>query len=105
MLKTITHPITGAVYKMGRRRPVVPCPRLTLSRYLEAAALPVPPASCHYSYTAEQVLANIYGNDQLGNCVIAGMAHLVGAITGAGGFAPFAFTEAQIVALYSAIGG
>jgi hypothetical protein len=104
MVKTIIHPVTKQTLKLGRRRPVAHCPRLSLGRYLKAT-LPTPPLSCHYSYSAESVLANIYGNDQLGDCVIAGIAHLAGEVTGVSGATPFAFTMDQIVALYGAIGG
>jgi hypothetical protein len=47
----------------------------------------------------------MYCNDTLGDCVIAGMAHVVGVLTGNAGTKPFIYTKAQIIALYSAIGG
>jgi hypothetical protein len=46
----------------------------------------------------------MYGNDTLGDCVIAGMAHVVGVLTSNAGD-PFLYTADQITALYSAIGG
>jgi len=47
----------------------------------------------------------MYLNDQLGDCVIAGMAHLVGVFTGNAGQVPDQFTADQITGMYSAIGG
>jgi hypothetical protein len=69
------------------------------------AALPAPPASVDYAHAAATALSKMYLNDQLGDCVIAGMAHLVGLFTGNAGQTPVTFTDAQITALYSAIGG
>jgi hypothetical protein len=64
----------------------------------------VPPATSDYTAKASTVLANIYGNDELGDCVIAGGYHVVGVETGNAGDL-FTATEAQIIADYSAIGG
>jgi hypothetical protein len=68
------------------------------------ATLPPPPASCDYSVPAASVLENIYGNDKLGDCVIAGGYHVVGVETGNGGHL-FTASPGQIIADYSAIGG
>ena len=103
-IKTITQPRTNKLYKLGRKRPVARCPRFKLSNYL-TRALPPPPATMDYSPNAMQALNQIYLNDQLGDCVIAGMAHVVGVLTGNNGGAPFVYNQDQIVALYSAIGG
>jgi hypothetical protein len=91
-------------FKMGRKRPVARCPRLSLRNYL-MRSLPQPPATCDYTKKASSALAKVYGNDTLGDCVIAGMAHLVGVLTGNAGSKPFVYNNGQIVALYSAIGG
>jgi hypothetical protein len=47
----------------------------------------------------------MYDNDTLGDCVIAGMAHVVGVLTGNAGSKPFLYSNSQIIGLYSAIGG
>ena len=47
----------------------------------------------------------MYMNNQLGDCVIAGMAHVVGVLTGEADNTPVLYSDNQIVALYSAIGG
>jgi hypothetical protein len=63
-----------------------------------------PPATCDYSKDAAKALANVYENDTLGDCVIAGIGHVVGVLTANAG-TPFIYTNKQIIKLYSAIGG
>jgi hypothetical protein len=93
-----------ATRRMGRKRPIAHGPRLRLARYLDAAAPPAPPPAVDYQTAARAALARVYLNDQLGDCVIAGMAHLVGLFTLNAG-APAILTDAQVLALYEAIGG
>jgi hypothetical protein len=94
-------PHLGQTVKLGRRRPVARQPQLSLKNYLK---LPSPPASADYSTPAMSVLSNIYLNDQLGDCVIAGGYHVVGVETGGAGDL-FTATNPQLIADYSAIGG
>jgi len=68
-------------------------------------SLPPPPATCDYTKSASSALTEVYENDTLGDCVIAGLAHIVGVLTGNAGTKPFVYSDAQIIALYSAIGG
>ncbi len=103
-VKTIQHPASKRTFRLGRKRPVARGPRLSLHNYL-SRRIPAPPAACDYTRHAAPALANIYGNDELGDCVIAGIAHLVGVLTGNSGTSPFVYSSDQIVALYSAIGG
>ena len=102
-LKSVFVPSLNRMVKFGRRRPVSIGPKFRLSNYLRAS-LPSPPASCDYSAAAVQALAQMYGNDQLSDCVIAGGYHIVGVETGNAGKA-FIATEAQIEKDYGAIGG
>lgn len=97
----------GTTRHMGRKRAVAPAPRLSFKSYLQGAgvALPTPPPSVDYSPAASAAISQMYLNDQLGDCVIAGMAHLVGLFTANAGQTPVVFTNAQLLALYSAIGG
>ncbi len=67
--------------------------------------MPAPPPTCDYTKPAEAALSKIYENDKLGDCVIAGMAHVVGVLTGGAGPKPFLYSDAEIIKLYSAIGG
>jgi hypothetical protein len=103
-VKTVRHPVSGQTFKLGRKRPVARCPRFALKNYL-TRSMPAPPAACDYTKPAAAALSKIYDNDTLGDCVIAGMAHVVGVLTGNAGPKPFLYSNAQIVGLYSAIGG
>lgn len=100
-MRELFAPSLGRHVKLGRRRPVAKSPRLRLSRYLR---LPTPPPSCNYSPKGAGALAQMYGNDALGDCVIAGGYHVVGVETGNAG-AMYVAPEAAIVRDYSAIGG
>jgi hypothetical protein len=91
-------------FKLGRNRPPAGRKKLHLRNYM-LAELPAPPPSCSYVPRAAGALKQVYLNDQLGDCVIACMAHLVGVFTGNAGLPAAQFTPAQITALYSAIGG
>jgi hypothetical protein len=91
-------------FKMGRKRPVARCPRFTFGNYLYRSLSP-PPASCDYTTESQSAIAEMYMNDQLGDCVIAGIAHLVGVMTGEANDNPVVYSDDQITALYSAIGG
>ena len=102
-VKTIKHPTANRTYKLGRNRPIARGPRFSLRNYLMRGIVS-PPASCDYTKGAAAALANIYDNDTLGDCVIAGIAHVVGVLTGNAG-TPFVYTNQQIITLYSAIGG
>lgn len=105
MLKSVFAPHLGRHVKMGRTRPDPTAPRLKLSDYLDRKALPTPPASLDYTPLAMQAVSNMYMNDQLGDCVIAGGYHVRG-ITSANAGGPIAlFSNAQVVQDYSAIGG
>ena len=103
-VKTIQHPTSKRTFKFGRKRPVARGPRLRLKNYL-TRSLAAPPASCDYTKPASKALSEMYGNDKLGDCVIAGMAHVVGVLTGGADPRPFLYKEQQIIELYSAIGG
>lgn len=76
-----------------------------MSRYMNLSGLPAPPAIIDYTGPARSPLSNVYCNDSIGCCVVSGMAHLVGLFTGNAGGPPLTLTDAQIIALYSAIGG
>ena len=105
MAKRTTHQDqTGHYFRLGRNRPVARGPRLSLKNYL-MRGVPAPPASVDYSKKAAKALAQMYLNNQLGDCVIAGMAHLVGVFTGNAGDPLAVYSSNQIIALYSAIGG
>jgi hypothetical protein len=103
MLKTVHSPFHGRTVKFGRKRPIAIGPHFRLRNYLRAT-IPPPPATADYSAAALSVLQNIYGNDTLGDCVIAGGYHVTGVETGNAGDL-FTATQAQIIADYGKIGG
>lgn len=100
-MRTIT--AHGKQFKLGRNRPIARGPRLSLKNYLKRT-LPSPPPSIDYTEKAKASLNDIYLNDQLGDCVIAGIGHVAGVLTANAG-SPLVLTSAQIIALYSKIGG
>ena len=103
-IKTITHP-SGQQFRLGRNQPAPGHPRLSLSQYLVAENLPPVPAECNYFTPATApVVSDMFQNDRLGCCVIAAAGHLVGVATGNAGDL-FHYSEAQIIADYSAVTG
>ncbi len=104
-LKTVHLPHLNRTVKMGRLRPVPPAkaPRLFES-FLGAIALPAPPVAVDYSPKGQPALALIFGNETLGDCVIAMIMHLLAVLTGNAGKL-YTATMAQVIAYYSAIGG
>lgn len=104
-VKTLTHPETGLTVKLGRNRPTGLLPKLLFHDYVNLAAVPSGPINFDYTAKASAALSQMYLNDQLGDCVIAGLAHAVGIETGNATGTPVIFSSAQITSLYSAIGG
>lgn len=92
--------ITGKLGKQPKR----PDRRtLQLSRYLKMPELPAAPPAVDWTRAVPH-----YGmllNDQLGDCVIAGMMHLVMGWQANTGQSPAAPSNDEVVAAYSAIGG
>lgn len=103
-MKTVFAPHLNRNVKFGRRRPIAPSPRMRFSRYL-TAAVPTPPTTTDFSSKATSILAMVYLNDQLGDCVIAGGYHLVGVETGNATGTPFVATDVMLKADYHSIGG
>ncbi len=103
-VKALICPDTGRHLYFGRKQSVAMQPHLRLANYLDKATLPAPPDACSYNTNAAPVISQMYGNDRLGDCVIAGIGHLVGTFTSIFG-KPTIFTLNQIIAMYSRIGG
>lgn len=107
MVKSITNPLTGQALHMGRRRPAVVPLHLRLKNYT-LKSLPTPPPVTSYFTTAVVApLAQVDGNDTVGNCVEAEMLHTAGVLTGNANGAAGALvgSDAQGIQLYSAITG
>ncbi len=79
--------------------------KMKLKDYLVAGVtLPTPPTSQSWTAAAQAALVQMYLNNSLGDCVIAGGYHDIGVWTGNAGDI-FVASSAQITADYSAIGG
>src|SRR5262245_58839678 len=102
-VKSVFSPFHNRHVKMGRRRPAEP-PQLHFHDFLTGTPLPTPPATEDWSPAAKKALADIYENDTLGDCVIAGGWHVLGIWTGNAGHLVMG-TNAQITSDYSSIGG
>jgi hypothetical protein len=102
-LKRVFCPSLNRMFAFGRLHPVAIGPHLRMSRYL-LGSLPAPPASCDWTAAALKAIAQMYGNDVLGDCVIAAGYHIEGVETGNAGDL-FIATEAQIEKDYGSIGG
>ncbi len=105
-LKSVFAPSLGRAVKLGRNlSPRRARPRLLARDFLDVPNLPTPPETFSYANQTDRAsLAAIFGNDALGDCVIAMGYHELGIATGNAG-ALFLPTPAQIVADYHAIGG
>jgi hypothetical protein len=102
MSRIVVH-ATGQTCRMGRKRPIAKGPRLSLKNYF--LNVPASPASCDYTPKAAPALAEVYKNDKIGDCVIAGGYHVVGLATGNANGSPFIASDAEILADYEVIGG
>jgi len=105
-MKILVHPLTGKQYRLGRNHPKHPHGRSSFRDMLNARVLPqvTVPDSTNYAAAAQPALADIYGNDSLGDCTIAAGFHIRG-VTSFNGGQGIVFTEDQVVQDYSAITG
>jgi len=96
----------GRTVKFGRLPEVASGPHFRFKRY-KLVGMPDEPATCDYTQGASisAALADIYGNDSLGDCVIAALYHLLALWTGNATGTAFHATLQQIIAMYSAVGG
>ena len=104
MTDTGAAPLPPRQFKLGRLRPRARGPRLSLGNYL-LASLPAPPATVDYSSKGKDFLSRILGNDTLGDCTAAGAFHTGGLFLANAGVTPVPFTEAEVIAFYSATSG
>jgi len=89
--------------KLGKLPKRVDPRTFKLSKYLKTSELPAAPPAVDWSKS----VAN-YGmllNDQLGDCVIAGMMHLAMGWQADAGHPPVVPSDQEVIAAYSAIGG
>ena len=96
-VKSIQHPASGNTFKFGRKLDGGPLSAIRFEKLLTAQFAGA--ASCDYTKPAKTALSEIYENDKLGDCVIAGMAHVVGLLTGDAGTKPVLYSNKQIIEL------
>jgi hypothetical protein len=87
----------------GRKRPdfAALAGHHRMAKYMTLSTLPTPPASFNYWPLANQAaVADILGNNTLGDCTAAGACHLAD-VYSAGGGSQAAMTSAQAIAFYS----
>ena len=106
-LKVLTFPqnhavAPGKMVKMGRKRPDKPFAGHRLQSFFVAQP-PAPPATTDYWKAGNNALREMYGNDTLGDCVIAYAMHTEGTVTGNASSplgVPFVFSESQVIETY-----
>ncbi len=102
--KLANAPHLGRDVRLGGYRPSKHLVHAVRLKHLLTGAL-VLPASTNRRAKADASLRQMFLNDQLGDCVIAGRAHRIGELTGDASGKPFVYTKAQILAEYERIGG
>ena len=75
---------------------------LVLASYISSA---LPPAPAAFGYSHYVSTWPMYGNDQIGDCTIAGAGHLIQCWTAAGKHAEITIAQSDVIAAYEAIGG
>lgn len=103
-VRELKHPVTGQTFRLGRKPRDTSKPLPPRLKLCKRGAATSPPATCDYSTAAAAALANIYENDSLGDCAIAGMMHIVGVLTGGAGD-EFVATDAQVTSAYKTLCG
>ena len=91
-------------FRLGRRPMIAPKMMMKFGDF-QKKSFPTPPPSGDYTPKAMAALKRMYENDTYGDCVPAWMAHAIGVFTGNASGTPVVFTDAQVLQMYSAIGG
>lgn len=102
-MKTLTHPVTGKTFKLGRNKPKVRAPRLSLKNYL-FRGVPSPPPTADYTVTPRSFLQDVLGNDDNGDCTVAAAYHIAGTLLGNSSQA-IPFVANDVVSLYYQLTG
>lgn len=92
-------------YKLGRLPRDYSRFAPTLDDYRSRAGLPVVQATADVDRATEVSQWPMYDNDTLGDCTVAGIAHVIGAMAVYGGHPLPLFANTEIVRVYSAVSG
>lgn len=90
-------------FHLGRKRVLKDSRTLRLARYLNPAHLPPILPETHWGNNIPPAYFPIYLNDQLGDCTVAGAAHLITTITFNTGLVVLP-TDGQVLTMYEASG-
>jgi hypothetical protein len=104
-MKTVFAPHLGRNVKFGLLPAKPGIAHLHFSDFVNHSKMPAIPPSFDYSSKAAVPLADIYGNDQLGDCAIAMAFHAAAVFTGNATGVPYKAALADVVAMYSRVGG
>ena len=67
--------------KLGKLAPKAHPKTLQFSRYLKAGAPPLPPAKVYWEYKVPVGAWQMFGNDTIGDCTCACIAHMLMLVT------------------------
>lgn len=101
-MQGFTHPITGKTIKLGKRPARKGIKKLRLTSYVNFSQLPTPALS--FDNTSGITSFGEMLNDQIGDCTIAAVGHMVQCWTAANG-SEVTIPDADILAAYEAISG
>ncbi len=90
--------------KLGKLAPKPNSKTLKFSKYLKADALPAPPTKVFWEYKIPAPTWGMFGNDTVGDCTCAAMAHMLMNWTAHTGSIVIP-TDADVLKAYSAISG
>src|SRR5205814_2270011 len=94
--------VNGITVKLGRVMPAVPRLVPKLAAFLRGQLPDPPPVVDFYSGVPSWPM---YANDRLGDCVVATIAHMEGLWTALGSPPEKLYTDEEVIAFYSAVGG
>lgn len=90
--------------KLGKLAPKRNRKTLSFAAYLKSPVLPTPPEKNYWEYKVPPSTIGMYGNDTVGDCTIAEVAHDLILKTAHAG-TPFFPDPAEVLKMYSAISG
>lgn len=90
-------------FKLGKKAPKHNPKTLRFDKFV-SPELPAPPTKAYYEYKIDPAAIGMYLNDELGDCVVAGIAHHLMLITAHAGKMVVP-TNADVLAFYEKYGG
>lgn len=91
-------------YKLGKLAPKRNKKTLSFAKFMRVPVLPAPPEKNYWEYKINPATIGMYGNDQVGDCTCAEVAHHLMLMTAHTG-TMFTPDPAEVIKMYSAISG